>query len=239
MECWIANQIKLLELERVSENEQLNNKIASLSPGDCEEAGISILDLRIESINTGLFGRCCAYFVYSRIGKTHRNKALKVGDEVKIYSPRLKESNSDAIAEGVVSKVKDTGIEVVLRDEIEESNFDDHIRIDSSSSVHTHNKYSSVLKELSGSQHPLADIMFGLRKPPPLVPESAVSATDIDTSLNESQQKAAYSTIQNLISVIHGPPGVYLFCSIATFFIYRVAYNMIFQVLAKQKHWLK
>ena len=58
-ESWIFKQHHLLELEKLSERAEISNKLENLAPIECEELGISILNLEIESSRTSLYGRTC------------------------------------------------------------------------------------------------------------------------------------------------------------------------------------
>jgi hypothetical protein len=57
LDDWISQQQNLLNLEQQAENEQLADKIRSLSAQECSVLGLSFLNLEIDGIRTSLLGR--------------------------------------------------------------------------------------------------------------------------------------------------------------------------------------
>lgn len=53
---WIDKQIYLLGLEKEAEQEQLKEKLDSLTASQCQELGLSLLNLEVESSCTSLYG---------------------------------------------------------------------------------------------------------------------------------------------------------------------------------------
>ena len=162
-------QRQLVQLERDADNLQLREKMALMSAKACEAAGLSLLSLCIDSCTTGLFGRTTVTLVRSD-GKPFPSRAFKVGDEVSIYSPKLKSNqkkrssaeeveDDDEILTGIVSKVQ-SSLLVVICDEIDMSKYDYSIRVDIRASEHTYNKLHEILDELDSSEHPLANLLF-------------------------------------------------------------------------------
>ena len=164
---WTSKQRSLVQLEREADNLLLREKMALMSAKACEAAGLSLLSLSIDSYTTGLFGRTNVSLVRSD-GKPFPSRAFKVGDEVSIYSPKLKsnqekssveEADDDGIATGIVSKVQ-SSLLVVVCDDIDASKYDFSIRVDIRASEHTYNKLHEILEELDSSEHPLASLLF-------------------------------------------------------------------------------
>ena len=54
--AWIDKQIHLLELEKVAEQEQLKEKLESLTATQCQDIGLSLLHLEVDSSCTSLYG---------------------------------------------------------------------------------------------------------------------------------------------------------------------------------------
>ena len=56
--AWIDKQVYLLNLEKEAERAQLKEKLDSLTAVQCQEIGLSLLHLQVESSCTSLYGRC-------------------------------------------------------------------------------------------------------------------------------------------------------------------------------------
>ena len=155
---WTKLQRNLLDLERESEKLQLSEKIESLSAKDCEAAGLSLLSLSIQSVTAALFGRNCISL--ARSDSKELLKSFKVGDEVVMYCPKLRNTPEFVMINCIVSKLLPASIELIC-DEVDESIMDRSIRVDARANDSTHNKYLSVLNDLEGSALPLRNILFG------------------------------------------------------------------------------
>ena len=210
---WTAQQKKLLALEHESEKMQLADKIVSLTAKDCEDAGLSLLSMSIESVTTALFGRSCLSLIRSNSREVL--KSFKVGDEVVIYCPKLRHTAEFTEVECVVSKLLPTSLQVIC-DEIDESIFDNSIRVDARANDSTYRKYLNVLNSLESSVLPLTTLLFS-KKEFQSISLGVVHETKevipkrmdfINQGLNKSQAKAVMSALEmKQITVIHGPPG--------------------------------
>ena len=217
---WTKLQRNLLDLERESEKLQLSEKIESLSAKDCEAAGLSLLSLSIQSVTAALFGRNCISL--ARSDSKELLKSFKVGDEVVMYCPKLRNTPEFVMINCIVSKLLPASIELIC-DEVDESIMDRSIRVDARANDSTHNKYLSVLNDLEGSVLPLRNILFGDKdfqsmslgldfngkKNSGLSQRARDQPVEfINENLNESQKRAVLGALEiKLISVIHGPPG--------------------------------
>lgn len=216
---WTATQRTLLSFERESEKNELTDKINSLSAKDCESAGLSLLSMSITAITSALFGRCSMSLM--RSNKKLLLRTFKVGDEVVIYCPKLKNTPDFFSVDGIVVKLFPESIEVVC-DEVDEGVFDGPIRIDMRANDSTHQKYMAVLGDLEISSSPLVNLLFGKMDLESLTSKNAGkndSSVDklslkekeiefINSKLNESQKKAVTESLQTKqVSLIHGPPG--------------------------------
>lgn len=54
--AWIDKQIHLLDLEKEAEQSQLKEKLDSLTAVQCQEIGLSLLHLEVDSSCTSLYG---------------------------------------------------------------------------------------------------------------------------------------------------------------------------------------
>ena len=52
----MEQQRALLELERAAEAQQLREKLSALSAVQCQQAGLSVLQLRVDASCTSLYG---------------------------------------------------------------------------------------------------------------------------------------------------------------------------------------
>lgn len=210
---WTAQQKKMLALEHESEKMQLADKILSLTAKDCEVAGLSLLSMSIESVTTALFGRSCLSLIRSNSKEVL--KSFKVGDEVVIYCPKLRHTAEFTEVECVVSKLLPTSIQLIC-DNIDESIFDNSVRVDARATDSTYRKYLNALHSLESSVLPLTTLLFSekefqsislgvVRDTRELNPKKMEF---INPSLNKSQAKAVISALEmKQITVIHGPPG--------------------------------
>lgn len=231
---WTNLQKGLLDLERESEKSQLTDRISSLSAKECENLGLSLLSLSIESTKTALFGRCSITLVRSNSKLLARS--FKVGDEICMYCPKLKNTPEFVIVQGIVSKILSLSIDIIC-DEIDESVFDSSIRIDLRANNSTFQKYQSVLSEIQNSphSHPLVNLIFADKNQQMLLLQNTNYSSNrnilksvetlghelINPNLNSSQIKAVFAVLEmKQISVIHGPPGTGIaFIMIIVYFI--------------------
>jgi hypothetical protein len=113
---WADNQRKLLLLERDVEKQQLSDQISSLSPQECQDHGISLLSLEIESSYTSLYGRV-KYLIQRRDKKELPKHSIKVGDEAELYQKSTTSENM--LLSGIISKVTPSSVELVCDDDNE------------------------------------------------------------------------------------------------------------------------
>ena len=172
---WVRTTRELLQLEHGAERCQLQDRLSSLRSKECEAEGLSILHLDVESVRCGLYGRTVV--VLERLDKRPLPpSSFKVGDEVRVYSPKLQgtEAAESSSFRGVVCKVTAVALEVVVSSGGEDpgggiiakdqSSFPPPLRLDMLANDSTHRKMMSALEELEGMQDsstwPLANILF-------------------------------------------------------------------------------
>ena len=207
---FVRKQRELLQLECDEERKMLGDKLSSLSSKACESEGLSVLHMEIESIRSGLYGRTVASL--QRMDKKPMPAhSLKVGDEVRIYSPKLQytpaaESSS---VNGVITRVSPLHVDFVTDGDVDEPSFPSPLRIDMLANEGTHKKMMSALQDLENMQDsqnwPLADILFG-QGATGIVQEIKISP--FNAGLNESQVAAIENALGSpYLAAIHGPPG--------------------------------
>ena len=174
---WIEKQRELLNQERATERDQLNDRINSLTAKECSDLGITLLHLEVESVRTGLYGRSC-FCIQRRDKLEFPVHSFKVGDEVCLYSSKQNTAAEDTKINGIISKISSTIIEFVSEggdDDILEY----PLRLDMLSSEATHKKMVSALDDLieqsDNSTWPLGRILFdnafvGYTQPISIVP---------------------------------------------------------------------
>jgi hypothetical protein len=109
---WIEKQREYLGLEREAEKQQLADKLTALSSQECQEIGISLLLLDIESSCTSLFGRV----KYKIIRKDHQPlpvHSFKVGDEAELFEYKRATNTESSSLSGIISKVTSLYVEMV------------------------------------------------------------------------------------------------------------------------------
>lgn len=114
-EEWINRQRKYLELEREAERLQLSEKLTTLTSQECQELGISLLSLDIESSGTSLFGRI-KYKIIRKDLQPLPIHSFKVGDEVELYEYKRNSNTEKITINGIISKVTSTSIEMVCEE---------------------------------------------------------------------------------------------------------------------------
>jgi hypothetical protein len=226
---WIESQQALLQLEKQEEELQLASKLASLTARECEEAGISILHLEIDNIATSLFGRTTVTVKPARQGqllkaaggagnnnsyintKQGSKLSMKVGDEVRLYNPKLMGTADEdtAVVNGVISKVINWEISIVCDEVLDENSLSAPLRLDLRSNDYTFRKMSSALADLRDSGgHPLVRALFdrGI-VPGPLSNDHRVTSDNLfNKDLNASQLAAVNCALNtSSVALIHGP----------------------------------
>lgn len=219
---WVKSQKALIDLERECEIAQLSTKISSLGAKECQNEGLSILNLEVEGTKTAMFGRCCV--ILQKIGGKQIESSFKVGDEVVLFNPKLRTSSAtDANGSsldngsvfGLVAKVSNFIIEIVV-EEFDDNQFDAPLRMDLRSNQKTHIKMMEALSTLENSDHPLVQMLFspkdeslGYR----VVVQDNIKLEKIyNPNLNESQHNAIKCSLgAPFISLIHGPVSSCLF----------------------------
>jgi hypothetical protein len=229
MENFVVNTRQLLLLEREEEKKQLSDKLQTLSAIQCEKAGLSLLNLDVLSVSTGLYGRTCysvGRILNKGVASSEKTKiagmstpplpahGFKVGDEIVLYAVKLRFTpQADAsMVSGIVSRVSKTSLDFVVSEDTDGVDLSClPLRLDMLSNESTHNKMMSCLSSmLSGIyDHPggiLAQMLFdGL---PVKQGEPYVLKKLFNPNLNSSQRHAVEHALGSPnLSLIHGPPG--------------------------------
>ena len=172
---WCKSQRELLALEHDEEKAGLADKLAQLSPLECEKEGLSLLGLELDGTKTGLYGRT----VLSLLCKRERvsGNSFKVGDEVQLSAPSLTGNPAQhalATVTGVLLRSNAQGVlEMAVGggpdDEVDEAllRASPPLRLDLLANDATHSKMLKALAEIEararccdGPAAPLLSMLF-------------------------------------------------------------------------------
>lgn len=110
---WIEKQRHYLELEREAERLQLMEKLTTLTSQECQEIGISLLLLDIESSCVSLYGRV-KHKIIRKDQQPLPIHSFKVGDEAELFEYKKATSKEETVAiTGIISKVTSMYIELI------------------------------------------------------------------------------------------------------------------------------
>ncbi|KAG2210293.1 hypothetical protein INT47_003278 [Mucor saturninus] len=225
-DIFINHLIGLVIKER-DEEERLTNKLLDGSPGELQEKGVAILNLRVEGeismddrVNKMAIILVPAYpESYPPVIPRHK---LTVGDMVEFKEDFSRDSMSEI--SGIVSKTDRRFIQVDVQGR---SHYGKPIEIDFPDSMmqlcHIMLEALTELRNgyLCGS--PLYNVLLGRSKPSQYDPESSYGMDFFDRTLNASQREAVQFCIgSEEVALIHGPPG-----TIDTFNILSNSFQLI------------
>jgi hypothetical protein len=109
---WVEKQRGYLELEREAERLQLTEKLTKLTSQECQDYGISLLSLDIESSCTSLFGRV-KYKIIRKDQQPLPIHSFKVGDEAELYEYKRNSNVEYVSVNGIICKVTSLYLEMV------------------------------------------------------------------------------------------------------------------------------
>eukprot|EP00953_Heterococcus_sp_UTEX-ZZ885_P036607 18833-Heterococcus_DN1.PRE.1 len=229
MENWIQQQRTLLDQERSAERTEIADSIATLTALECQLKGLSVLSLAIKSSSTGLYGRTVLAIGDTK-GRPLPAHQFSSGNEVTLRS--TKGGAGSGSVTGVVGKVTDELIEVVIDDDAAEAEaLKAPLRMDVLANEATHKKLLKGLDTLAhhGGGHAVhvINVLFGQSQPSllSLADSAQQHDTDVSTStegtaaapctlqafnagLNDSQRAAvAFALSTDDVALMHGPPG--------------------------------
>lgn len=208
---WLSKQRELLGLELHEENQQLSTKLQNLSASECQDAGLSLLSLEIDSVKTTLFGRCTLCFKHSGLSRALHKNNFKVGDEIAVYNPKYLHTPSadESRVEGVISRVSSVIIEMVCDEAPNDDLMSPPLRMDLRANEATHKKMTSALNELEASSNHLVNILISNNDRIQFeVSNFTTNAMfkPMNPELNPSQLAAVNCALNApYVSIIHGP----------------------------------
>jgi superfamily I DNA and/or RNA helicase len=197
---YTRQQRHLLSLEHDEEKAGLADKLSSLSAQDCEKEGLSLLGVELDAVKIGLYGR--SVFTVKLTRERVSKNTFKVGDEIKLYAPKLLNTTNEDTTKviGVLLKTSGDGsMDIAVQGDGEEPNesllrASSPLRMDLLANDATHTKMVKGLAALDaaarGSDSPAGGLISMLfnrpivydsdngshgRRPP-------ISSTDIENS---------------------------------------------------------
>mmetsp|Transcript_18952 Transcript_18952/g.52864 ORF Transcript_18952/g.52864 Transcript_18952/m.52864 type:complete len:800 (-) Transcript_18952:678-3077(-) len=217
LEEFVAMTVPLLEAEKMSEVEEARQSLAAAGSSAAASRGRALLNLRCHDVEGGLMGRSLITLVSNKGGGTLQSEPLAPHKfsphDVVALRPNKGEPSCDALAEGLVYRVKDGSI-IVAVDELPEEGLDAPLRLEKLANEVTYKRYQETLRKLTvagsktagdGSSR-LADVVFG-HATPEFVPGNA-SWQPFNKGLDGSQKRAVSLALRAKdIALIHGPPG--------------------------------
>eukprot|EP00191_Tetraselmis_sp_GSL018_P018980 CAMPEP_0177584272 /NCGR_PEP_ID=MMETSP0419_2-20121207/3806_1 /TAXON_ID=582737 /ORGANISM="Tetraselmis sp., Strain GSL018" /LENGTH=425 /DNA_ID=CAMNT_0019073797 /DNA_START=53 /DNA_END=1327 /DNA_ORIENTATION=+ len=130
---WIETTGQLLEGEKLAEIAEAKESVCAKSSTACAASGRTLLNLKCQDVETGLLGRSILTLVPNWGPREGRSEALpphKFGPhDVVALRPNKGDSTAEALAEGLVYRVKDAAILVAV-DEAPEEGLDRPLRLE-------------------------------------------------------------------------------------------------------------
>ncbi|SCV02357.1 LANO_0F17150g1_1 [Lachancea nothofagi CBS 11611] len=204
--------LKCITHEQSQDTELTTRLLESLPIAQLVAKGLAINHLALQNVRTGLAGK-----LYLELGPDPAFSAdylrgeVKNGDLVLIKSPSSKKDSPTC--EGVVTKSTDKLLTIA----IDESQENEALNLYNSSRLYllkttntiTYKRMQSTMRKLCEfDATPNNDIIQYLIGTPEFIAQNQKLNTKFfNESLNASQKKAIDFSLQNKMSIIHGPPG--------------------------------
>ncbi|MFB6084804.1 MAG: IGHMBP2 family helicase [Halorientalis sp.] len=202
---YVAEQRRLVELEREAEMERHESEIRELSGREREAKGRAVLHLTGRDEGEGLAGHLVK-FTRNRSGEQLPETEIGVGDLVMVSKQDpLRDDNPT----GTVTEITNYSITVAFDAEPPGFVFSKGCRLDLYVNDVTYQRMLDALDRLpeaTGSLADLRDVIVGTAEPAP--PEPVTVPDWHDERLNDSQREAVRHALgAEDVHLIHGPPG--------------------------------
>ena len=215
---YVATTRTLLATEWSCEVSLAVSELDATSKHVLERKGISLADLRITSISTGMYGRRVAAFAPFR-GHLLKPHTLSVGDVVRLVPNRGPEKAGGTPPSGIVSKVTEQGLNVAFDDQSDDGMLvgmqfgEGPVRLDRLPNEAANKKVLSALNALEkvAVGDPAENVVaavFGEKEPVHIREAAGPERTWFNEKLNASQKRAVgFALGSRDVALIHGPPG--------------------------------
>lgn len=202
---FVAEQRRLLELERQAEIDAAELRLQNRSDAELVARGDTLLRLQVADLEPGLGGQLHAVLRPSREPglPVHR---LAPGDVVAVRSTR----EAAPLTTAVIVRVRADAITVALDDE--DAELPSLLRVDRVATDVTYRRLEQALRDLAADHKAerarLVDVLFGAREPQFDSRRTIAADAWLDRGLDESQRAAvAHALGAEHVALIHGPPG--------------------------------
>lgn len=202
----LQHLMRLLELEGAAEAEQVRRQRERLSPGDAEQSGLSLINLRVRDQEAGLGGRFILELC-KRGSPAPRLPWSRLG----IGSPVVlsEKDQTETTWRGVISNRFATAVKVALNTAPEFSTESPVLRLDLANDEIGRQRQRVALQRARGARGDrltvLREVLLGNNRP---AFETLPALDQWHTSLNEAQRAAVqFGLAAQDVAVIHGPPG--------------------------------
>ena len=217
-DAWTAKTTQLLELERAAEEAQAMEILRGMTPEVAARRGRAMLGLTCVDARGGLLGQTVLTLeLASRTsgGDVRPLPAHKLSPhDVVCLRQNKSTSDGEALASGVVYRIRDTQIEVACDDAPDD--LSGTLRLERLANDATHKRLVFAVERVGkcghGGECPapgshLVDIAFG-DSSPRVAKKAAKDVQWLNPSLDASQRAAIEHALQCVdFALIHGPPG--------------------------------
>lgn len=224
VQAFIASTAALVGLERRAEVEEEGAYKSAKSSKELERAGVMLSRLVVTDIATGLYGRCLLTLEPARGGPLPQSE-FSVRDIVEINASQAPgaasssgsggASSSSKIASGVIYRLKETSLTLVLDDFLDPQARLSQLSVLKLANQVTYDRYKFGLDFLAkefgsggglGVSSRLMRVLYG--DVTPVATTRPTSWVPFSRSLNEAQKLAVQNALDaNDLYMIHGPPG--------------------------------
>lgn len=209
--------LKCLEVENKSDIEQTSELLLTNSPKALALKGVAILNLVISNIKTGISGKVLVELkndLSTNLTSEIVPNDVKIGDVVKINNKNSNNSSSKLNVEGTVYKLNKEVIVLLIDSNHEEKIIElnkKNVWIVKITNTIVFKRLKSTMEKLERLEvnNEIVQLLINDKRsyaPPPPQPNQP-KLNYINPNLNQSQQEAVKFSMENIISIIHGPPG--------------------------------
>jgi superfamily I DNA and/or RNA helicase len=212
LDKFTALHLRLLDLERQAEIDEVLRLWAELPEAELERRGVTLRRLGVADTEVGLGGRLLVTLEPSRGGDLPAHR-FAPGDVVALRPARDQGATSgDAGLDGVVTRVRSGALTIALDDEAEDLELPSLCRLDRIAPDVTFRRMRDALRALQQERRDDSRLLretLLCRRPPETARHPATEALRcFDAGLDDSQREAvAFALRAQQIALIHGPPG--------------------------------
>lgn len=206
--AFVADQVRLLELERAAELERSAEERQTSTEQERERAGVMLRRLTVADTTVGLGGRLLVELVRQN-GPLPAHR-FGPGEVVVLRAVRAHADEGGSDADGVVVAVKSSMLVVALDDE--DAELPSLVHVERTAPDVTHRRLLGAVKALksplAGDAAVLRNVLLGARPAEFAATPTADTLEFFARDLDASQREAvALATRARHVALLHGPPG--------------------------------